>query len=546
MASQNVPVQTLLHEVRTGEIVLPDFQRPFVWNPDDVRDLLVSIFGDYYVGTMLYMDAYYDQSPFALRLISGVDAIFKDLPRQSFVKILLDGQQRTTALFYSLYAPPVPLRDRKSPHKFFVHVPSFLDNDWEHSIEFANVGNSRALRALEHHDDYFPLPAFRDTGELSQRILTSKFKDRIADLISAVNRFMTYQIQMIHLPRDTSLERVVETFERINRTGQPLSVTDLLVARLYRDNIKLRSMIDDARSRYKFLNIDNKIDEEYILRVICLLRNVEVRRKDILELEAECFNRDWNDACDGMEAAYRRLMDKRDGYGVIEYPRWVPFTSAIVPLAALIVWVKRANLAEKIAFKKIDRWYWAATFGNRYNEAVNTNIVADVAQMKEWFRDERRVPDVIAKLDVDQIDLNVESRSSAIFKGVMCLVAKEGAKDFESGHIPELAPKVVQDDHIFPRRFSGADILLNRTLIHSNQRKSDKAPSEYFAAIRTLLGEEELLGILATHFIDRRGYEALLRDDFETFCRARGAVVRRKIRELVGATEGAESVEGTD
>lgn len=537
MASQNVPIQTLLHEVRTGEIVLPDFQRPFVWDPDDVRDLLLSVFGDYYVGTMLYMDAYFDQSPFALRLISGVRELFPSMPQQSFVKILLDGQQRTSALFYSLYAPPVPLRDRKSPHQFFVHVPSFLDHDWEHCVEFANVGNTRAVRALEQDDNYFPLTSFRDTGELSQRILASKFKDAIATLISSANRFMTYQIQMIHLPRDTSLERVVETFERINRTGQPLSVTDLLVARLYRDNIKLRAMVEDARGKYSFLSAENKIDDEHVLRVICLLRGVEVRRRDILELRAECFTTDWNDACGAMETAFRRLRDARDGYGVIDYPRWVPFTSAIVPLAALIAWTKRANLPESVAYKKIDQWYWAAIFSNRYNEAVNTNIVADYKEMKEWFNDERKIPDVIRKLDVDQIDLNVEIRSSAIFKAVMCLVAKKGAKDFETGHVPELAPKALQDDHIFPKRFQGAEVLTNRTLIHSNQRKSDKAPSEYFGAIKTLLGEEELLKILETHLIDRMGYEALLRDDIEAFCRARATVIRKVIGELVGAPE---------
>jgi len=46
---------------------------------------------------------------------------------------------------------------------------------------------------------------------------------------------MNYQIHIVSLPRDTDLEKIVETFERINRTGEPLSIFELLTARLKKD-----------------------------------------------------------------------------------------------------------------------------------------------------------------------------------------------------------------------------------------------------------------------------------------------------------------------
>ena len=55
MPTSNQSVQKLIEDVRRGTLVLPDFQRRFVWKPDDVQELLVSVLGDYYIGSMLYM-----------------------------------------------------------------------------------------------------------------------------------------------------------------------------------------------------------------------------------------------------------------------------------------------------------------------------------------------------------------------------------------------------------------------------------------------------------------------------------------------------------
>ncbi len=65
-------VDQLLKDVFNGSIVLPDFQRSFIWEPEDVRELLVSVLGDYFIGSMLLLEHFKDESPFALRLVEGV------------------------------------------------------------------------------------------------------------------------------------------------------------------------------------------------------------------------------------------------------------------------------------------------------------------------------------------------------------------------------------------------------------------------------------------------------------------------------------------
>lgn len=51
-------VSELLKEVNDGEVVLPDFQRSFIWEPEDVRELLVSVLGGYFIGSLLLLEEF--------------------------------------------------------------------------------------------------------------------------------------------------------------------------------------------------------------------------------------------------------------------------------------------------------------------------------------------------------------------------------------------------------------------------------------------------------------------------------------------------------
>ena len=91
----------------------------------------------------------------------------------------------------------------------------------------------------------------------------------------------------------------------------------------------------------------------------------------------------------------------------------------------------------------------------------------------------------------------------------------------------------MQDDHVFPRKLFKTDVILNRTLISTNQEKSDTVPSEYFRALLTINGKDVLLDILSTHLIDEVGLNALLGSDIDKFLSSREKGVRDIIGELV-------------
>src|SRR5215211_3489752 len=102
MASQRYtvtphPIDTLLTWVKSGEIAIPEIQRPFVWEATKVRNLLDSLYQGYPVG---YLIAWRNPS---VRL--------KDGSSSSGKRILIDGQQRVTALMAALLGQEVLTTD---------------------------------------------------------------------------------------------------------------------------------------------------------------------------------------------------------------------------------------------------------------------------------------------------------------------------------------------------------------------------------------------------------------------------------------------------
>lgn len=91
------PIETLLTWVKSGEIAIPEIQRPFVWEASKVRNLLDSLYQGYPVG---YLIAWRNPT---IKLKDGTSSAGK--------RILIDGQQRVTALMAAILGREVLTKD---------------------------------------------------------------------------------------------------------------------------------------------------------------------------------------------------------------------------------------------------------------------------------------------------------------------------------------------------------------------------------------------------------------------------------------------------
>ena len=82
-------ISELLDDIRTHDLVLPEFQREYVWTLDQAKQLMVSLVKGYPVGGLLIWKT---DSPPELKNITRLP------DKMGAVQVLLDGQQRRTTL----------------------------------------------------------------------------------------------------------------------------------------------------------------------------------------------------------------------------------------------------------------------------------------------------------------------------------------------------------------------------------------------------------------------------------------------------------------
>jgi hypothetical protein len=222
-------IETLLTWVKSGEIAIPEIQRPFVWDSSKVRDLMDSLYQGFPVG---YVIAWRNPN---VRL--------KDGSLSEGKKILIDGQQRVTALTAAILGEyvidktykRVKIRIAFNPilERFEVQNPAILkDTSWIPNISEAINGEISILKLVRNY--LLVNPAADE--DLVERSFTN--------LINIPKK----QIGIIELSHDLDIETVTEIFIRINSKGVILSQADFAMSKIasnteYNGNV-LRKAID--------------------------------------------------------------------------------------------------------------------------------------------------------------------------------------------------------------------------------------------------------------------------------------------------------------
>jgi hypothetical protein len=530
----------IVKQALAGKLVIPEFQRSFVWRREDIEELLVSVFRGYFVGSFLMLDTPSSRPLFASRLVEGVANANPDADqmRHATLRLLLDGQQRVTSLLYVLSRPQLPLKGSKNPYDFFLKIRPALSGDLEDAVVGVSRVDRRGAEMADLVQRYEAIP-FEWIGAESrfnkwlyqeQNLFSEGEIERLKLYLNRLHRFM---VPVISLPEDTPTGDIVNIFERINSTGVTLSMFDLAVARLHLQGVHLKNLWADFAAEHA--DAADVVKPESILKLIALIRNHESKRSSLLDLIGSLskadFESDWHDAIKYLVKAHSRVRST-NGYGACD-KAWIPYTTLIVPMAVLMREIDILGKRKAERYGHLDRWYWASVFGRRYDQGVDTMSYRDVREMRAWF-ETGTAPAWTTTVSTSSVDLDVDERRSAVYRGLMCLVVLSGAGDFITGQPASLAK--CQDDHIFPKaRFGdkdGINCILNRTLISSNQVKGDKKPSSFLPLILREHGGDALAlrATLASHLISTDAQAALERDDFSRFVAARRRVFKTELK----------------
>ena len=226
--SVNQPlIETLVSWVKSGEIAIPEIQRPFVWSSTKVRDLMDSLYQGYPIG---YIIAWRNPN---IKL--------KDGSLSEGKKILIDGQQRVTALTAAIIGQQVVNKDYK---KIRIKIAF---NPIEEKFETLTPAIEKDKKWVDDISTVFNGDLFDIVGnylELNPDTDKKKIQKVFQDLINIPKK----QIGLIELSGDLDIEKVTEIFIRINSQGVELSQADFVMSKIaanetYGGNL-LRKAID--------------------------------------------------------------------------------------------------------------------------------------------------------------------------------------------------------------------------------------------------------------------------------------------------------------
>ena len=222
----NIPSKLgdLLGDVKNGKIGLPDLQRPFVWKDNKVRELLDSMIKGYPIGYIMLWSSPEDYENTGH--IGKNDKIFTQPD-----DLVIDGQQRLTALLAAMYGVAIRDKDYKEKkiritfnpitREFQVWSKTYDTPEWIKDI-------SKAFEADEKHEiSKFRRSFIQELNDYRTKNekdpVSQEEEDLIEDNIKDLLDLKLYFLPTLKINTKASEEDVSDIFVRVNSGGQKLT-----------------------------------------------------------------------------------------------------------------------------------------------------------------------------------------------------------------------------------------------------------------------------------------------------------------------------------
>lgn len=583
--------ETILSWVKSGEIAIPEIQRPFVWSSSKVRDLIDSLYQGYPVG---YIIAW--RNP---------NVKLKDGSLSQGKRVLIDGQQRVTALRAALLGQQIVTKEYSTQRitiafnpqadegvgKFEVQNPAILkDPAWIPDISLLFGDNISPFKTLSAYMAANP-QADSDVVEANLNTLFNLVKK---------------QIGLIELESDLSIEQVTEIFIRINAQGVVLSQADFAMSKIAASEQYEGPMLRKAIDYFCHLavepgfydvikNNDRAFAEGPYLKQIAWLRNenddlYDPSYVDMLRVAFTCrfdrgrladlvsllsgrnFAERSYDAAIAEESFGKLRAGIEDFINETHFKRFLMIIKSagfvvrsLVTSGAslnfayiLYLTLRRQGMEASLIERSVRRWFVMSLLTSRYSTSQESDIDYDIKQIhsqgiEEYLKmvEETDLSETFWRLELPQ-NLNSSSSNNPSFKVFLAAQVKAGDLGFLSSDITVQSLLEHRGDihHLFPKEYlkgegysrgrynSVANLAFMQTEI--NIKVGKLSPARYMgkvhdqiAAGRATLGgittEEELSRNLRMHCIPK-GFSELASDDYEDFLTERRMLIADKLR----------------
>jgi hypothetical protein len=519
-------INTILDQIDLGSIGLPKFQRGYVWNRHQVRNLMYSLYRKFPIGSLIVWKTASDKA----------QSRGEEKQDGGYIGLLLDGQQRVTSLYGIIKG--------KSPNFFDGNPTSFtglyfnLDDEvFEFYIPLKMKDNPVWVNVTEL--------MIRGIGEYTKRLMKiENLKLDIEEYINRLNAIVSIKHIDLHIEEisgeDKTVDTVVEIFNKVNEGGTKLSKGDLALA-------KICASWPEGRDEM-------------------------VKRLNIWKKAGFYFNLDWLLRCMNAfitgESLFLHLKDKKTPEikeGLIETEKIINYLLNLIssrlgldhdrvlgslysfPLMVSYIKAQEGSISDYKEQDKLLYWYIHTLLWGRYSNSTESTLSQDLSIVN---KSDGGLDSLVNQMKKKRADLNVRpqdfegwSQGTRFYPFLYMLTRVWHAKDWGSGI--ELSNHLLGNNntlelhHIFPKSLlykhgytrEKVNAIANFTFLtkETNRKVSDRDPGEYF---------EEILnnqpGVLESHWIpmDRNLWKV---ENYLSFLAARRELLAKAANEFLNS-----------
>lgn len=527
-----ISLDVLLNDVDEGRVQIPQFQRPYVWTSQMMRDLFESVLNGYPIGSLLF----WTPRESDVRTMTHIGPL--PAPKQSKqnpISLVLDGHQRLATLYGVLRLPEDSSRDENAGAD---KLGWWLGYDLE-------AEEPRQMRRPGDFDNpaILPLRTVLKTADFvrfaraidASPTLTSAQKTTYIDRADRVQRAIRdYRIALTTM-KDGTVDDAVAIFSRINRSGRRITTDQMAVALTYHQGFNLEFALDailGELGRYGFGDVSRTVILQSLLRGAG--RNfAKPKFEELRQTDGQnALENATKPVTDSLLSA-AQFLNNNIGFST---GRLLPYAMQLLLLGVFFFERNISNDGiDKSSRDVLIRWFWATSFSGWFASA-NSAEVQDAVEAMERFAKAKDASETTAFEEffhdrpLRPFPKTFDRRSARIRAMLLIQIAKG----------PLLDP-------IFGTEINGSMLLADENLrdlpyvFAPDGTRAARSPANrvlldrrHGGAVRSaLVTNITNVAALETHAIDDDARTALQQRDLENFVKARENALRKQEEEFL-------------
>jgi hypothetical protein len=490
-------LEELARLVKSGDIKLPRFQRPFVWKRPDMLKLLDSIYKGYPIGSLLIWDS-------SQRLKSERDIAGLKVNEDATIyptSYLLDGQQRLTTLCGALYWDGSGVNSIWGIH-FDLESEEFI---YPKDINSVTIF---PLNKLLNTSDFI-----RQCMKLEHLTTATLLTERAERLLRAIK---DYQLAVVKIG-DMSIEEVAPIFERINSTGRKLTIVDLMMAATWSNGFDLAEEITNIQQSCLKQNFVNATDA-LILRSVAASANLGVNKDDIQKLRKltpEQLSEATARCKSSIDKAVSWLKESLQVHDANYLPYGLYFTFAVE-------FFRNCTNPSPQQLDELKAWFWFTSTTQQFGGASTGDIARELANVRDFSNQTKNYLFVRKEINITRFLLDkftLKNASSTAF--ALMLFSLKPPRTITGKNI-ELQDFYEKTSRAFtkysPKRSQAYNISL---IVHPFKNDIITTDSKWD---------------LGLHLLDDSCLASIAADDHESFYFNRASLIRNWVSAMTGCT----------